>query len=161
MSDSERSIALTTACDDLQAQVEAGDRSVRHIDRDLTLLRDALRATVAQTETLGALQRHIGDLQRNMREQRSALREVRREATKLCAAMAETLGRVQTLVDEQQVLERPRDALVADHAGLGTTLPEPPDTGSYTEHRRDPFADDQRFTTRRPTSETSGRDSKI
>ncbi|HEY6361469.1 MAG TPA: hypothetical protein VIX63_10210 [Vicinamibacterales bacterium] len=114
MSD-DRSIALTTACDDLQAQLEAGNRSVRLIDDDLTELGALLPSVFAQTAKLTGLLKHMGELRANMLEQRKALREVRAAAKALCAAVTT----MTTLVEEQLELEEP-SAPAARTAGLAT-----------------------------------------
>jgi predicted nuclease with TOPRIM domain len=158
MSDSDRSIALTTACDDLQAQLEAGDRSVRHIDDDLTLLREALHTAVTQVSTLTDLQRHIADLRANMAEQRTALREVRRAATKLCATVSQAREQMETLADETQVLEPTNEALRSEHARRLNRLPDPIDDKADAGQRYDSLADEQRFRTGLPTTATSDHD---
>ena len=158
MSDSNRSLALTTACDDLQAQIEAGDRSFRRIDDDLTRLRDALHVTVTQAETLTHLQRHLADLRGNMREQRSALREVRRAAVKLCATIAQARVRMETLLEEKRALEHTHTTLLAEHAHLRKTPGDLPGHEAHNEHLRDHLTELRRFRKRFPTGETSDRD---
>jgi chromosome segregation ATPase len=116
MSASDRSVLLTTACDDLQAQLEASDRSFRHIDHDLTALRETLRATVVHSDTLARLQQHLADLRGNMREQRSALREVRSAATKLCATVVQARNEMATLAEDKHALESTHAALLNEHA---------------------------------------------
>ena len=160
MIDSERSIALTTACDDLQAQIEAGDRSFRHVNDDLTRLRDALDATVTQGETLDELQRHLTDLYGNMREQRSALREVRRAAIKLCATIADTRDGTEMLVDEKRALERTHSKLRAEHARLRQTPRDVPGHQAHGEHLRDHLTELRRFRRRLPVGATSDPDAK-
>jgi hypothetical protein len=160
VSDSERSIALTTACDDLQAQLEAGDRSVRHIDHDLTMLRDALRVTVVQTDTLIDLQRHIADLRANMREQRSALREVRRAASKLCATVAQTRDEMESLADKHQILPRTHTVL-NERAQLHQTPRDLAGDDTLAAQAGDSLTDERRITTRPPTNATSDVDPEV
>ena len=114
VNDGERS-ALTTACDDLQAQLEAGDRSMRHLDQDLSSLHEALQAAFVHAEKIGDLQRHMRELRANMREQRQALGEVRRAARALCASMTRTRESVASLVDEKVALDANHDMVAADH----------------------------------------------
>jgi chromosome segregation ATPase len=161
MSDGERSIALTTACDDLQAQLEAGDRNVRHIDHDLTMLRDALRVTVVQTETLAALQRHIGDLRANMREQRFALREVRRAATTLCATIAQTREEMESLADESKLLPRTHQAMLNEPARLHETPRDLAGDDTVAPQADGPLTDARRITMSLPTNQTSELDPKV
>lgn len=150
MSDSERSVALTTACDDLQAQLEAGDRSLRHLDHDLTLLREALRTATSQTHSLTDLYRHLAELRGNMREQRTALREVRRAATRLCATMAQTRDRMELLTDEQRALEQTQAALLAE-------LSTPRNPADHDTESGPPLGG-RRSTKDRPAGATSDRD---
>jgi chromosome segregation ATPase len=114
MSEVDRAAALRTACDDLQAQLEAGDRTARHLDRDLNALTDAVQIARVHTETLADLQRHIGDLRANMREERAALSEVRKAARTLCASVARARETMTAFAHEKQVLEATQAALVAE-----------------------------------------------
>jgi chromosome segregation ATPase len=132
MSEGERSIALTTACDDLQAQLEAGDRSVRHLDHDLSELRQALAKAFAQAETLGNLHRHMSELRAHMREQRQALREVRRAAYTLSCSIAQTREGIAALAEQTSELERSHAELAVEvlagprrlaHASVGGSGP--------------------------------------
>jgi hypothetical protein len=106
MSTGDRSFPLTTACDDLQAQLEAGDRSVRHLDEDLVVLLAALTPTDPHPATLADLQRHLSDLRQNMHEQRTALREVRAAARSLCASVARARETMKALHEENDERER-------------------------------------------------------
>jgi hypothetical protein len=106
MTSGDRSALLTTACDDLQAQLEAGDRSARHLDEDLVLLAATAGSTAtSNANTLAALQRHLNELRRNMREQRVALREVRAAGHALCASMARTRDSMKALKDQNDALQ--------------------------------------------------------
>jgi predicted nucleic acid-binding Zn-ribbon protein len=134
MSEGDRSFALATACDDLQAQLEAGDRSVRQLDRDIARLRDAVRAAVIQSETLSSLQRHLTDLRANMAEQRSALREVRRAARTLCETVAQARGRMTAIADEKDALERRHAAIVAEQTHLHETQQAGTAQGELCDH---------------------------
>jgi predicted nuclease with TOPRIM domain len=161
MSEGERSIALTTACDDLQAQLEAGDRNVRHIDHDLTMLRDALRVTVVHTETLADLQRHIGDLRANLREQRFALREVRRAATTLCATVAQTREEMESLADESKRLPLMHQGALNESARLHETPRDLAGDHTVAQQADGPLTDARRITMGLPTNETSDLDRKV
>ncbi len=112
MGDNERSMPLIVACDDLEAQLEAGDRSVRHINDDLTTLDALLVAVLEQTSTLANLRRHMRELRANMQEQRQALREVRRAATVLCAPVL--ISRQHTIVLEEETRVVEEKAAVPD-----------------------------------------------
>jgi multidrug resistance efflux pump len=101
MGDDDRSIGLTAACDDLEAQLEAGDRSVRRIDDDLTELGARLTAVFEHTAALAGLLRHMRELRVTMREQRNALQEVRAAATVLCTAVTETRQNIDALAGER------------------------------------------------------------
>ena len=111
MCDGDRSAALTTACDDLQAQLEAGDRSLRHLDHDLLLLHESLQAAFVHAGKIGSLQLHMKELRANMREQRDALREVRRAARALCASLEHTRRNVASLATETAVSDHTAAAL--------------------------------------------------
>ena len=114
MSNGDRAAALATACDDLQAQLEAGDRSMRHLDDDMLLLHDALQAAFAHAERIGSLRRHMRELRANMREQRQALREVRRAAQLLCESIARARDSVASLADETPALPCSPDIVAHD-----------------------------------------------
>jgi septal ring factor EnvC (AmiA/AmiB activator) len=118
--------ALTTACDDLQAQLEAGDRSMRHLDYDVSQLQWILHTAMMHAEKIGNLQRHMRELRANMREQRQALREVRRAAHLLCGAAESAREAIATLTAEQRAAD-------ANDAAL---LPE--DEASRTRERTSP-----------------------
>lgn len=153
MSDSDRSQALNTACDDLQAQLEAGDRSFRHLDHDLLLLREALRTAASHTHTLNDLYRHLAELRGNMREQRTALREVRSAAIKLSATIAQARASMELLADEKQALEQTHAALLAEHLQLGT----PPNPADHDTQSR-PLTGRPRSRNDRQAQGTSDRD---
>jgi chromosome segregation ATPase len=114
MREADRAAALTTACDDLQAQLEAGDRTARHLDRDVNALTEAVQVARVHTETLADLQRHLHDLRANMREERLALSEVRKAARTLCASVARARETMTTLAQEKQALEAAHAALVTE-----------------------------------------------
>jgi predicted nucleic acid-binding Zn-ribbon protein len=152
MSEADRSFALATACQDLQAQLEAGDRSLRHVDHDLTLLREALHAAVTHTATLTDLQQHLNELRGTMREQRSALREVRRAAAKLCATIAQARETMTMLADQKEALEQTHATLLADDARRRGTPRELPAHDTHDE----PLGDQREFR----TTESSVRDPK-
>jgi hypothetical protein len=124
MTAGDRSVLLTTACDDLQAQLEAGDRSARHLDEDLVLLAATAGSTAtSNANTLAALQQHLNELRRNMREQRVALREVRAAAHAVCGSMARARDTMKALKDQNDALqgqtgdeERSREATTRDLA---------------------------------------------
>ena len=158
--DRNRSTALNTACDDLQAQLEAGDRSLRHVDRDVTLLREAITTAVCQTEMMGDLSRHLHELRDNMREQRAALREVRRAANRLCTAMSETRDCMETLVEQKLALERTHTALRSEHARLHETPRDRAGHEAHGEHLRDHLSDLREFRRRLPAGEASDGDQK-
>jgi hypothetical protein len=115
-----RSEALATACDDLQAQLEAGDRSMRHLDHDVLLLDEALQAAFVHADRMGNLQLHMRELRANMREQREALREVRRAAHLLCDSVARARERLTSLVEEKATLDANDAALRGEQARLQT-----------------------------------------
>jgi predicted nuclease with TOPRIM domain len=121
MSEGDRAAPLTTACDDLQAQLEAGDRTFRHLTEDLGFVSAALRDAALRVETFADLQRHIQDLRGNMREQRAALREVRRAARKLCDSVTQAREQMLALADENRTLEMNNAQLLADDAQLRDT----------------------------------------
>jgi chromosome segregation ATPase len=100
MAEDSRVTALTTACDDLQAQLEAGDRSVRHVHYDLTELGATLASLTQHTEALAVLLQHMRELRANMGEQRKALREVRAAARALCASVTEAQENVLQLAED-------------------------------------------------------------
>ena len=137
MGDSDHSVALTTACDDLQAQLEAGDRSLRHLDHDLALLKDVLQTAFVHAERLGNLQRHLTELRDNMREQRDALREVRRAARTVCASVAQTREGMASLANERAALERNHAALLSDQERLHGTPGDVPGHEAHAEKLRD------------------------
>ncbi len=114
MSESDRSDAITTACDDLQAQIEAGDRSMRHIDHEVELLNEAISLGLVHADRLGNLQRRMNEMRTHMLEQRTALREVRKAARTLCASVARARERTATLANEQAVLERDHPTVRAE-----------------------------------------------
>jgi predicted nucleic acid-binding Zn-ribbon protein len=154
MSEGDRSIALTTACDDLQAQLEAGDRSFRRLDNDVSCLGEALRSAANHTETIASLLRHLNELRGNMREQRSALREVRKAAAKLCTTVAEARDTMTTLADGKQALD---DA----HAARVREMPQ--DLAAHEthgHHLHDHVSELREFTKRLPATKTSLRNPK-
>ena len=113
VSEGERS-ALTTACDDLQAQIEAGDRSMRHLDHDVSQLQGTLHTAMVHAEKIVSLQGHMRELRANMREQRQALREVRRAAHSLCDAVESARTALATLSAEERAADRNDAALLAE-----------------------------------------------
>ena len=148
MSEGDRSIALTTACDDLQAQLEASDRSLQHLKYDLILLQDTLKTAIERADTLGGLRHHLNELRGNMREQRAALREVRQAASKLCESMTHACEEMVRLAREKETLAATHAALIAEHRRLQDLSPDqfsdtqelltPPPADDYS--RRDPTA---------------------
>jgi phage-related tail protein len=113
--------ALTTACDDLQAQLEAGDRSMRHLDYDMSQLQGILHTAMVHTEKIGNLQRHMRELRANMREQRQALREVRRAAHLLCGAAESARQAIAMLTAEQRAADANDAALLPEDGSVQDT----------------------------------------
>jgi hypothetical protein len=150
-----RCAALATACDDLQAQFDAGERSYRHVDRDLTLLHDTLRTSVHPTDVLDDLQRHLHNLRHNMREQQSALLEVRRAAIKVCSAVSHGRQQPGTLAEKKRTLERTHAALLNEHARLRETPRDHVGHVAHGEHLRNHLSDLREFRKHLPSRESS------
>ena len=123
MSDDSRLTALTTACDDLQAQLEAGDRTVRHVDEDLTDLGATLTSLTRHTAMLAQVLQHMRELRANMREQRKALREVRAAATALCASVTSTQEKMLQLGEDASARDRRRDTVDVALSPFGSAAP--------------------------------------
>ena len=137
MSERDRSVALTTACDDLQAQLEAGNRNMRHLDHELELLREGLHTAFVHAERLGNLERHMREMRANMRDQRDALREIRRAARLLGASVAQARESVASLAKERGALERSHAALPADQERLQGTPANVSGDEAHAEELRD------------------------
>jgi len=156
MSEGDRS-ALTTACDDLQAQIEAGDRSMRHLDHDLSQLQGTLHTAIVHAEKIVSLQGHMRELRANMREQRQALREVRRAAQSLCEAVESARTALAALKAEERAADRNDAALLAegDHVQETRTniTGHQADAPNRLDHR-----DDVEQATRAYTSSTASAD---
>ena len=150
MSERDRRAALTTACDDLQAQLEAVTRSVRHLVRDVTVLSDAPDAARALTQHLAELQRHLDDLRSNVSEEWNALRGVRVAAYTLSASVDPMRGGRTTLAEDKQALERTHAALQVEHARLRRTPSDRAGHAVHAEHLRDHLIELREFKKRLP-----------
>jgi hypothetical protein len=75
----DHAFALDTACADLQAQMEASDRTIRLLDHDIAEIDERLATSREHGNLLGEARRHLKDLRHNLDQQRIALRLVRAE----------------------------------------------------------------------------------
>src|SRR5262245_44460467 len=80
---------LDVNIEDLQSEIEATSRIAKALHRDAIRLDQSMAHGQRVTEAAGALIRRSRDLRACLRDQRSALRELRENMSRLCSTLRE------------------------------------------------------------------------
>jgi hypothetical protein len=98
-----RTVPLRTALDDLQAQLEAGDRTLARINHEVDDLDRAFDESIRQADLVGRLRRRLKELRAHLQEQRATLREAGNQARVVRDLVRRT--RAAATGEEQPVVE--------------------------------------------------------